>query len=655
MQLVEEFPSLMRLNGQIMCGITGKLNFCADEPVAFETIARMCGVMKYRGPDDEGIFLDANFGMGMRRLSIIDLSSGKQPIHNEDKSVWTVFNGEIYNYLDLRSQLQCRGHKFYTQTDTEVIVHLYEEYGEGFVKHLAGMFAIALWDRRRKQLILARDRLGIKPLYYSVNSHRIIFGSEIKALLQDGVNKDIDFQALHDYLSFNYIPGPRSIFTHIRKLPPGHILMYSRGITNITPYWKLRYSSNPSDQKNRSEEHYCEELYELLKTTVQQHLISDVPLGIFLSGGIDSSSLVALMRSVSSQRLRTFSIGFEEQSYDELGYARAVARQFGTEHHELLVRPNAIELLPELVRYFDEPFADSSIIPLYWVSKLARKHVKVALSGEGGDEVFAGYETYAAYKFAEIYKLLPTVLTTRIIPTIIRRLPVSHQKVSFDYKAKRFVDGALLHPAEGHFRWKVIFTEEAKAALYGRDMNGFKDPMTLYCDAYKHCTAPDPVMKLQHIDLQIYLPDDLLVKADRMSMANSLEVRVPFLDHRVVEFAASIPSWLKIRGLTKKYILKQTMARQLPTQVLKGKKRGFNVPLPIWFRHELRDFVHDILSPKRIKETGFFKPEVVAALIQDHESRHADLSRNIWGLLVLMCWYEEYICHSTVVSRDSQE
>ena len=635
-----------------MCGIVGKLNLQSTEPVAFDAIVRMCRQIRHRGPDDEGIYLDGNLGMGMRRLSILDLSTGKQPIHNEDASIWTIFNGEIYNYLDLRAFLERKGHIFYTKTDTEVVVHLYEEYGLEFVKHLSGMFAIAVWDQTRKELILARDRLGIKPLYYSLDAKRLLFGSEIKAILQDGISREIDLQALHDYLSLNYIPGPRSIFTQVRKLLPGHILTCSRGTITIRPYWELQYPESSSDRSNRSETSYCDELYELLKSTVRQHLLSDVPVGVFLSGGLDSSTLVALMRELSSQPLRTFSIGFEEQSYDELAKARIIAKAFDAEHHELVIRPNAVELLPELIRYFDEPFADSSAIPVYLLSKLARDHVKVALSGEGGDEIFAGYQTYAAYKLAEIYKRLPTILSTAVIPSLVKRLPVSHRKVSFDYKAKRFIAGALLPPAERHYRWKVIFTEDVKSKLYASEIGGLTDPLALYRNTYDHCDAPEPLTKLQHIDLKVYLPDDILVKADRMTMANSLELRVPFLDHHIVEFAASLPPYLKIRRLTTKYILKQTMSAYLPHPILNGKKRGFNVPIPMWLRHELRDLVYDTLSPQRVKEAGFFKPESLSRLIRDHEEMRADLSRNIWGLLVLMLWYNEY-CRPPVSDRHS--
>ncbi len=626
-----------------MCGIAGQLHLRPGHPVRPESVLAMCRVLAHRGPDDEGLYVDGELVMGMRRLRIIDLATGRQPIGNEDGTVWTVFNGEIYNYRELRRDLERAGHVFSTATDTEVIVHLYEDHGADFVRRLTGMFAIALWDARRRTLLLARDRLGIKPLYYAADGDRVVFGSEIKALLQAGVPREIDPQALHDYLSLTYVPGPRSIFRHIRKLPPGHVLVCGRRGVTQTRYWHLDYAGARADGRPRPEASYAEELRALLARTVADHLVSDVPLGVFLSGGVDSSSLVALMREVSGEPVQTFSIGFAERSYDELAYARAVARAFDTRHHELVVRPDAATLLPELVRFFDEPFADSSAIPVYCVSQLARRHVTVALSGEGGDEVFAGYETYAAYKLARLYRRLPGLVAGRLIPAAVRRLPTSHRRVSFDYKAKRFVDGALLPPADGHYWWKVIFTEEAKAALYARPPAGLEDPARLYRNAYAACPAPDPLTRLQHIDLTVYLPDDLLVKADRMSMATSLEARVPFLDHRVVEFAAALPPHLKLRGLTKKYILKRAMAGRVPAAVLSARKRGFNVPMPVWLARDLRDFVHDVLGEDRVRRAGFFQPAAVTALLRAHEERRADLSRNIWILLVFALWCDEYL------------
>lgn len=636
-----------------MCGIAGKLNFRSGEPVAEESIRRMCRVLTHRGPDDEGIFLDRNFGMGMRRLSVIDLFTGHQPIGNEDGSVWTVFNGEIYNFLDLKADLEAKGHRFVTNTDTEVIVHLYEAYGEDFPKRLAGMFAIALWDKKKRKLVLARDRLGIKPLFYSVDLGRVLFGSELKAILKEDERTDIDLQALHDYLSLNYVPGPRTILQKIKKLDPGHILVCSRGIVTAKPYWTLDWPADGA-YPARSEESYCEELRELLKEVLKQHLISDVPLGVFLSGGVDSSALVALMSEVSAQTIRTFSIGFEEGSYDELSYARLVAKKFNTRHSELIVRPDAVDLLPKMIRHFDEPFGDSSAIPVYCVSKLARNQVKVALSGEGGDEVFAGYETYTACRVAQLYQRLPDFLAGRIIPAVVRRLPVSHRKVSFDYKAKRFVQGALLPPLEAHYWWKVLFTEDAKSALYADGMDGFDDPLRLYREAHEGCAAPDVISKLQHVDLKLYLPDDILVKADRMSMAASLELRVPFLDHRVVEFSISLPPALRLHRLTKKYILRRALSQLLPAKILRGKKRGFNVPIPIWLRRELRPMVQEVLGAKQLRETGIFNPEPISAMMRDHWMKRADYSRNLWALLVFMLWHREFARHPADASRVSR-
>ncbi len=622
-----------------MCGIAGTFRPRSDRPVTREDVARMCDVLRHRGPDDEGIHLDGGLGLGMRRLSIIDLATGRQPIANEDGTVWTVFNGEIYNFPELRAELAARGHVFRTAADTEVIVHLYEDLGLRFLERLRGMFALAVWDARRRRLVLARDRLGIKPLYWAETRDGLLFGSELKAVLAGGAPRDVDRQALHDYLSLNYVPGPRSIFTAVRKLPPGHLLVCERGDIHVRRWWRLAWT--PATR--RSDEDAAAELRALLRDTVRAHLLSDVPLGVFLSGGVDSSTIVALMREVSGQRIRTFSIGFDEASYDELAGARTVAERFATEHHELVVRPDAVELVPALVRHFDEPFADSSAVPVYCVSRLARDHVTVVLSGEGGDEVFAGYETYAAWRLAEWYRRLPRPLSRVTIPALVRRLPVSHRRVSFDYKAKRFVAGALLPPADAHLAWKEVFDEPAKARLYAGGADGLLPSVRLYRDAFAECDAPEVLARLLHVDQTLYLPDDILVKADRMTMAHSLEGRVPFVDHRVVELAASLPAALKIRGLTKKYVLRRAMGDVLPPGVVGGPKRGFNVPIPVWLSGELRDLVHDVLSPKRVREAGFFDPAAVTALVEDHERRRHDRSRPVWSLLMFTLWCEEFL------------
>ena len=625
-----------------MCGIVGRLNFEPGRPVQTDSLEWMCRRIKHRGPDDQGIFRDRNFGMGMRRLSIIDLETGKQPIHNEDESVWVVLNGEIYNFMELRQRLIDKGHRFYTRTDTEVIAHLYEDRGRDFVSELRGMFGLAVWDRKTRTLVLARDRLGIKPLFYRQDSSSLVFASELKSLLEPGFPRTVDMQALHDYLSYNYIPGPRTIFRGISKLQPGYQLIYRDGCISVDKYWDV----NPvwGKRQEADKEELAEALLERLRDSVRSHLVSDVPLGVFLSGGVDSSTIVALMSEVSSSPVRTFSIGFEEKSFNELNRARQVAEHFGTEHHELLVKPDIVNLLPKLVRSFDEPFADSSAIPVYYVAELARRSVKVVLSGEGGDEVFAGYETYSAWKWAELYKRLPRWLGARIIPPLIQRMPVSHRKVSFDYKAKRFVHGALLPPLEAHFSWKVIFNEDAKRSLYnGWKENGLEPSLGIFERYFQSPTDADVLSRLQYVDMKVYLPDDILVKVDRMTMAHSLEARVPFLDHSLVEFAASLPSHLRLKGLCKKYLLKKAVAGIVPRSILTGRKRGFNVPLPSWLIGPLKPAVLDVLSPRRIRESGFLDERRIGALIADHLQKRADYSRQIWGLLVLMLWREEFL------------
>jgi asparagine synthase (glutamine-hydrolysing) len=623
-----------------MCGIAGILSHRGMPPTAADA-RRMCAAIRHRGPDDEGVFVDGPLAMGMRRLSIIDLEGGHQPIANEDGSVVVVFNGEIYNYRALRAELEGRGHRFATRSDTEVIVHLYEERGLDFPHALFGMFAIALWDRRERRLVLVRDRLGIKPLAYAAGAGRLVFGSEVKALLAAGVARDLDPQAVHDYLSFGYVPGAQSIFGEVRRLPPGHLLVARGGRVEESRWWSPPAPELEPVRKSAAE--WQAELRERLETVVRDHMVADVPVGVFLSGGLDSGTLAALASRSGNGRLHTFSIGFDDPSYDELDDARRVAKRYDTEHHELVVRPDAVALLPELVRAFDEPFADSSAIPVYCVSKLARESVKVVLSGEGGDEVFAGYQTYSAWKWAERYQRLPGVVSRGLVPAIVRRLPVSHRRVSFDYRAKRFVAAALAPPAEAHFGWKVVFDEAEKAALYASPPAAMLPSVRLYRDAWAREAGRDPLARLQRIDQQIYLPDDILVKADRMSMAVSLEARVPFLDHRLVELALSLPPELRLRGGTRKVLLRRAMAADLPREVLRGGKRGFNVPIPAWLNGELRDFAHDVLGTRRLREAGFFRPAAVEALLADHESRRADRSRPLWTLLSFALWHEEFV------------
>ena len=539
--------------------------------------------------------------------------------------------------------MENKGHRFYTRSDTETIIHCYEEYGDDCVSHLNGMFSFAIWDEKRQRLLLARDRLGIKPLFYTIQNGSLLFASEIKSILQDvTVKREVNFQALHNFLSLNYIPHPDTIFKGIYKLPPGHTLVCEDGNIKIQQYWDIHFQ----ETNIKSEEEYAEGLLEKLKESVRLRLLSDVPLGVLLSGGVDSSAITALMCQLSNKPVKTFSIGFEEKSFNELPYARIVAQQYQTDHHEMVVKIDAAELLPKLVWHFDEPFADSSAIPTYLVAQMARQNVTVALSGEGGDEVFAGYETYAAYRAALAYSKIPRLLRKFLIRPIVHSLPVSHKKVSFDYKAKIFVDGDDLSPERRHYWWKLIFSEDAKQQLYAEHIyqeNHFDDAFKVFDQYFKTTDAEDFVNKLLYVDTKVYLANDILVKTDRSSMANSLEVRVPMLDHNVVEFAASIPATLKLKGFQKKYVLKKAMEKLLPKKILYRKKKGFSIPAPRWLRNELKPLVLNVLSEGALNRTGYFNPEYVHGILNQHFEGIKDNSRQIWGLLMFMLWHKTFM------------
>ena len=630
-----------------MCGIVGQFNWRDGAPVSEQALRLMCATIVHRGPDDEGIVADGAFGMGMRRLSINDLAGGHQPLGNEDGSVLVVCNGEIYNSPEIASDLRGRGHHLTSHSDVAVIPHLYEEHGDDFVRHLDGMFALALWDRRRRRLVLARDRLGIKPLYLAERDGALAFASEVTALTAAGWCEDLDWRGLHHYLSLGYVPTPWSIFAGVRKLEPGtQLTLEAERPAAERRYWQLRFDATAS---RLSADDYAEEVLSALRAAVRSHLLSDVPVGVFLSGGVDSSGLVALMSEVAGRRIQTFSVGFEEKSFDELHLARQVATRYGTDHHEIVVRPDAVRILPALVRHFGEPFADSSAVPVYYVSELARRHVKVVLSGEGGDEVFAGYETYLAGKLAAIYRRLPDVVGRTIVPALVARMPVSHERVSLDYKAKRFVAGAYLPLADGHFWWKVILSEAAQAELcLGQARQAGLETAELFRAAAERAGSDDWLACLQSIDAHVYLPDNILTKADRMSMAHSLEARVPYLDRALVELAARLPSSVKLRRFSKKYVLKRALRQHVPEAILRAKKRGFNVPVPAWLRGELRDMVADVLSPSALRRMGLFDPEYVERLIRDHNAMRVDHSRPLWTLLVFATWYEEWRQRHTV-------
>jgi asparagine synthase (glutamine-hydrolysing) len=621
-----------------MCGIAGQLALDPNHSVGQAEIQPMCDVIVHRGPDDQGFHCDGPLGMGMRRLSIIDLSGGHQPIFNEDRTVAVIQNGEIYNFRELREDLEGRGHTFSTNCDTEAIVHLYEEYGTACVEKLRGMFAIAIWDAPRRRLLLARDRLGIKPLYYGHANNRLLFGSELKSLLAAGLDRSMDPQALHDYLTLTHIPAPATIFEKARKLPPGCRMIVENGRETIERYWTLDYTPDP---RLADEGAALEAVREAVDDAVRSHLVSDVPLGVFLSGGVDSATLVACMRRYHSGELKTFSIGFEEKSFSELDRARVAAKHYDTDHHELIVTPDAISLIPDLVGSFDEPYADSSAIPVLCVSRLAREHVTVALSGEGGDEVFAGYKTYSATVLAGHYKRWVPRPARALLAGIVDRLPVSHGKVSFDYMAKRFVAGADRDPLAAHLSWKAIFDEEAKRNIYAQWPEGVDPTLRIYQEVTRGVSQDDLLSQLLAIDTHIGLESDMLVKADRMTMATSLEGRVPLLDHPLVELVASIPGNLKMKRLTKKYLLRKSMEDRLPHETLHGPKQGFNVPIPSWLLGPLRERVRDTLAPDRLRRFGIFDPDAVQNLIRQHEEKERDQSRNIWTLLMFQSWFDQ--------------
>jgi asparagine synthase (glutamine-hydrolysing) len=618
-----------------MCGICGLVHLDGASGPDPAALAAMNDTLVHRGPDSEGTMIEGPAGLAMRRLSIIDLAGGDQPIANEDGRIQVIQNGEIYNYRELRDELIGRGHSFSTHSDTEVLVHLYEERGPAFVEALRGMFAIALWDARKARLLLARDRFGIKPLYYRVSGGVISFASELKALLrQPGFSREIDLDALEAFLAFNSIPAPLTIFSEARKLPAGHSLVAEGGDVSVSRF--ARPSPAPQGEVRRERgAALAEELRERLRDSVRAHLVADVPVGVLLSGGIDSSALAALASEESAERVSTFSIGFEESSFDELDQARLIASRYGTDHHELILRPDAVDLLPRLIEAFDEPFADSSALPTYLVSQLAADTVKVVLSGEGGDELFGGYYTYVADRLApRIGRAAP------ILRPLVELLPSSSGKASFDYKAKRFVRGAHLPPVERHHAWKEIFSTEARRELLATPPAS--DPLELYHARYAETAGADELARLQDLDLGVYLVDDLLVKTDRASMAHSLEARVPFLDPVVAELALALETKQKVRGFSKKRLLRQAVAPLLPREIIRGRKQGFSIPVAAWLRGDLESFARDVLSTQTLERQGYFRPETVTRVLDDHTSGREDLSRQIWGLLSFTLWFDRY-------------
>lgn len=633
-----------------MCGIAGLLHF-DGRPAQTEMVKRMNASIAHRGPDGDDTYTDGPVGLGQRRLAIIDLSpAGMQPMSNEDGTVWITFNGEMYNFMEIRRELDALGHQFHSMTDTETIVHAYEEWGVECLHRFNGMFAFALWDAKRQRLWLVRDRLGIKPMFYAHLPNRLLFGSEIKAVLcDDEVERTIDYEALSYYLTLNYMPAPHTLFVKVRQLLPGHYLMVeASGRVEDVEYWDLEYHENP--YPNRTEQEYLDEFSALLEDSVRLRLISDVPLGSFLSGGLDSSAVSYWMSRLMNAPVKTFSIGFQERSYNELDYARQVADTIGADHHERIVEANAAEVLPKVVWHSEEPTADSSMVAVYYLAQMAREKVTVALSADGADEIMAGYETYQAHYLHRLYRRVPGWIRNGVVMPLISALPVSDGKVSWDFKLRRFARSANLPPEDAHATWRMIFNGDMRKQLLApvNDEPGADaDALDLYRAAFARTKARHPLNRLLYVDTRFYLPNDMLVKVDRMTMAHGLEAREPFLDYRLVEFLASVPPYLKLKNFRhKKYLLKAAMAGKLPDSVIWRKKAGFNLPKARWIKDELKPFVTDNLSPQRIREMGLFDARVVDTLLNDHFSEKADNSHQIWCLLTLSLWWGQFMENS---------
>jgi asparagine synthase (glutamine-hydrolysing) len=617
-----------------MCGITGIFEFARREPFSENLIHCMNDTIVHRGPDDEGIFSGPGISLGFRRLSIIDLSTGHQPISNEDGSIWVMLNGEIYNYPELRAELESKGHRFATRSDTETIVHLYEEHQEECFARLRGMFAIAIWNSRKRELLLARDRVGKKPLYYAHDSRRLVFGSELKVLLAADGCRGLDHEAICDYFSFGYVPAPKTIYRSARKIRPGHYLVVKPGGIREICYWDVAFGT----VEQRTEEAWAERLRHELCEATRIRLLSDVPLGAFLSGGVDSSSIVAMMSHLQPRPVTTCSIGFDEEEYNEAQFARKVAHTFHTDHHDRIVHASALNILDRLVWHYDEPFADSSAIPTYYVSKIARQHVTVALGGDGGDESFAGYRRYRLDQFENhLRRYLPLPLRRTVFGPLGRYYPplpwaprVLRGRSTFQSLART--------PLEGYFNSISYFRPDEKKQLFTRDfqktLDGY-DSLSVLREYYERADTSDLLSKIQYVDIKTYLPDDILTKVDRASMAVSLEVRAPLLDHKLMETAARIPSHLKLNNGNGKYIFKKAIAGVLPRDILERKKQGFAIPLATWFRGELRELAeHSLLCA----EDGILNTAFLRKIWSQHQRCICDRSMHLWAALMFRKW-----------------
>jgi asparagine synthase (glutamine-hydrolysing) len=624
-----------------MCGVCGIYEYKTHKPVDQQCLAGMLSVLHHRGPDDAGVFFDKDVALAMRRLSIIDLDGGKQPISNEDGSITTVFNGEIYNYQSLQEELEGRGHRLRTASDTEVIVHLYEDLGEECVQHLRGMFGFALWDAPKRRLLLARDRLGIKPLYYTQAGGRLIFGSEIKAILQHpSVQALLNHEGLNNFLSLKYVPAPQTMFQGIHALPPGHLLTCDENGVKVCCYWDLSFANHRNG--HISEETYAEQLEALLRESVKLHLTSDVPFGAFLSGGVDSSTIVALMSQFLSGPVKTYSVGFEGhgEKFSELPYARLVAKQFKTDHHEVFIRPShLVDLAQKVVWHLDQPLAEHATLANYMVAELASRDVKMVLTGEGGDELFAGYARYSGERLSPFFQRIPKAAKSLALAASshlpgLRRQKLALYALSQPGEATRFVN------------WFPLFNSEMKEALLSKDLKdslrGY-DADSVFGQHLASTDASEPLNRMLYVDTKLWLPDLLLARGDKMSMAVSLEARVPLLDHKLVEFAATLPENLKVKGLVRKYLLKKVSRRWLPREIIDRKKQGFPMPSALWLRNEARSFVRDVLSPSALRRRGLFDPIFVEKLIEQHENGFADHGALLWGLMSIELWQRVFM------------
>lgn len=627
-----------------MCGIAGILHLdgrITDDALALHA---MCESLIHRGPDGQGFLVDGPVRLTMRRLSIIDVDGGDQPISNESGTIHVILNGEIYNYVELRNTLECCGHRFRTRSDTETIVHAYEQWGDDFVDRLNGMFAIAVWDSKRERLVLARDRAGIKPLYYAHINGTLVFASEIKALLQSGyVSRELDLNAFSDYLSLEYVPSPNSIFKGVHRLSPGCLMVASPSGVQTYQYWDLELAPSEMNPAPGTDAEHAETFLHVLRGAVEREMVSDVPVGVLLSGGIDSSTVAYLMSEIAEDPIPTFSVSFAERSFDESAYARSIATTIGAEHHELPMGPNdLLGALPTIIAAVDEPFADPSIIPTFLVSRFAREHVKVVLGGDGGDEMLAGYSTLQAHRLSPLYRSLPAMLR-RWGEWAVSRMPVSNQYLSLDFLLSRFIQGSDSPPYVQHQVWTGALYGDAKMAVMHPDVRSEldHDRLELMLAAIADSSGVQhPLNRILYQDFKLYLEGDILTKVDRASMANALETRVPMLNLEVMEYLQHIPLRLKLRGMTRKYLLRRAMEEFLPPDIIRRRKRGFSIPVAAWINGDLRDLVHEYLDPVRLEREAIFDGAEVARLLDEHARGVRNHAKRLWTILMFQQWRE---------------